>query len=138
MPEFSYAYRNKGTFFFYCKGLFSIFMQAQQQPFDPSFTAPDRRPGRIPTFRRAERERGENRVYARELFHPTPLKTWREIFFVLAREGKNLRAGTKNFWFVFSGKHAPQSAHLRFVNRERKCAKKRKGYFSCIDCSVGF
>ncbi|AIJ36412.1 hypothetical protein EG14_10450 [Porphyromonas gingivalis] len=61
-------------------------MQAQQQPFDPSFTAPDRRPGRIPTFRRAERERGENRVYARELFHPTPLKTWREIFFVLARE----------------------------------------------------
>uniref|UniRef100_UPI00117F0DF3 DUF1661 domain-containing protein n=1 Tax=Porphyromonas gingivalis TaxID=837 RepID=UPI00117F0DF3 len=56
----------------------------------------------------------------------------------MAREGKNLRAGTKNFWFVFSGKHAPQSAHLRFVNRERKCAKKRKGYFSCIDCSVGF
>ncbi|WP_308586563.1 DUF1661 domain-containing protein [uncultured Porphyromonas sp.] len=56
----------------------------------------------------------------------------------MAREEKNLRAGTKNFWFVFSGKHAPQSAHLRFANRERKCAKKRKGHFSYIDFSVGF
>ncbi|WP_160224181.1 DUF1661 domain-containing protein [Porphyromonas gulae] len=38
----------------------------------------------------------------------------------MAREAKNLRAGTKNFWFVFSGKYAPQSAHLWFANRERK------------------
>ncbi|WP_304296804.1 DUF1661 domain-containing protein [Porphyromonas gulae] len=51
----------------------------------------------------------------------------------MVREVKNLRARTKNFWFVFSGKHAPQSAHLWFANRERRYAKQRKGHCACVD-----
>ncbi|KGN67595.1 hypothetical protein HR09_09705 [Porphyromonas gulae] len=38
------------------------------------------------------------------------LKTWRENFFVPAREVKNLRAGTKKISRHFFGKLRPQSA----------------------------
>ncbi|WP_161781175.1 DUF1661 domain-containing protein [Porphyromonas gulae] len=48
----------------------------------------------------------------------------------VAREAKNLRAGTKNFWFVFSGKYAPQSAHLWFANSERRYAKEKNVHYS--------
>ncbi|ALA92853.1 Protein of unknown function (DUF1661) [Porphyromonas gingivalis AJW4] len=42
-------------------------------------------------------------------------KTWRENFFVVAREVKIFGTKTKNFSRVFSPKHAPQSDRFRLV-----------------------
>nr|WP_262909501.1 DUF1661 domain-containing protein [Porphyromonas gingivalis] len=42
-------------------------------------------------------------------------KTWRENFFVVAREVKIFGPKTKNFSRVFSPKHAPQSDRFRLV-----------------------
>ena len=43
------------------------------------------------------------------------LKTWREKVFVLAREEKISRAGTKKFWRDFLEKHAHKISELWFV-----------------------
>ncbi|WP_152567121.1 DUF1661 domain-containing protein [Porphyromonas gulae] len=43
------------------------------------------------------------------------MKVWRVIFYVLAREGKFLRAKAKKFSRRFLRIYRPQSEHFRFV-----------------------
>lgn len=65
--------------------------------------------------------RGANRlVYVREFSRLRRLKRWREIFFVLVREAKNLRTRTKKFSLRIFRKHAPQSKHFRRVFLEQQ------------------
>ncbi|WP_369684682.1 DUF1661 domain-containing protein [Porphyromonas gulae] len=54
-------------------------------------------------------------VYAPKFSRLLSPKTWRVKVFRLAREVKNLRAGTKKFWRLFSLKKAPESEHFWFV-----------------------
>lgn len=54
-------------------------------------------------------------VYAPKFSRLRRLKGWREIFFVLVREAKNLRARTKKFSLHIFRKHAPQSEDFRCV-----------------------